>query len=198
MSEDHTVIDSYDVVEEEEEFFTIDFNTGQAYQKEETLMVKEEETITTKEGKSFPTKEEMAKLNESIVPAPELEEDKEDLPEIKAAKEEVIKEDPFKEEMSNLLIDQIVSKGLGSLLQKNQNLEIHFDKLMEEQRMGDLSAKISHDLQQATDIPRHELRAAFVGGTVRYDRVPSWAKSYLRDYVKNMVSDLSVLVSDEG
>ncbi|MEX3713412.1 hypothetical protein ABFV99_13490 [Cytobacillus horneckiae] len=152
---------------EEEETITIDFDNQTAYQKEEHLFF----------DKSGATNITVGTLDASKF---QLEPPK----------------PTFKDEMNDLLINTITSKAIGSLMKKRFELDTQLDVLLSNQRMGELGPIFSNEINSLLDSRRRELNKCFFGSEVRYENIPEWAKSYIKDYTTEMVRNLSVLIDD--
>ncbi|WP_263117552.1 hypothetical protein [Bacillus subtilis] len=103
----------------------------------------------------------------------------------------------FKGELQDLLLNSITSKAISSLLIKHKNLDTKMDCLLEEQRMGELTPLIAAETSKIMDNRRMELRSCFAGAEIKYERIPKWAQSYVKEYVRDMVHGLSILVEDD-
>ena len=168
MTEEQVNINpSYSCIEEEEETITLDFSNNTIYQKEEHLLVK-----TSDSGSVI-----------SYVPETETV--------------KVQEQNTFQSELNNLLVDTITSKALASLLSKHRSVSDEVEGIIHSKRMGGLSDLLDSEIHKAMDKRRQEIRACFVGGTVRYEKIPTWARSYVKEYIKDMVHGL-VMLTDDG
>lgn len=181
MSEDkgvYNTLPSYVAEEEEEEesIITLDFENQTIYEADTTLLMREAD-------------------NEVITPYEE-DEDEED-----NESEEVPPPPPnvpaFKSELQDILMDSITSKAVASLLEKHRTLDKEVDLAIDEaSNMGELKGLLSADIHKTMEKRRHELRAAFNGAGVNYNAIPEWAKSYVRQYVRDAVIGIAVLIED--
>ncbi|MEK1828888.1 hypothetical protein AAAC51_07005 [Priestia megaterium] len=103
----------------------------------------------------------------------------------------------FKDELQDVLLNTITSKAIGSLLKKQNNLDIKIDKLMYDQRMGKLGSMIDNEIDSLMQKRRKELRNCYAGSIVRYEHIPEWAHQYVKDYTKDMIHSLSIFVEEE-
>ncbi|MGG1071256.1 hypothetical protein ABE178_15650 [Priestia megaterium] len=201
-------IPNYVVEEEnEEETFTLDFKNKTAFSKTEGVIMSENisvsnidtskivdgskivaNTITSSEfnnvypfpGTSYPYSET------PVTPLPHNP-----LPvELKPA------EPTFKDELQDLLINSVTSKAIASLLSKHRALDNDMDELLEKRRMGELGNMINKDIEDIMTKRRQELRACYVGSDVRYEKIPEWAKPYVKEYIGDMIHGLAILVED--
>jgi hypothetical protein len=70
------------------------------------------------------------------------------------------------------------------------------DALLEKRRMGELGSMINKDIEDIMTKRRQELRACYVGSDVRYEKIPEWAKPYIKEYIGDMIHGLAILVED--
>lgn len=190
-------IPNYVVEEEnEEETFTLDFKNKKAFSKTEGVIMSEHidtskivaNTITSNEfdnvypfpGTSYPHSETpISTLPHNPLPV-----------ELKPA------EPTFKDELQDLLINSVTSKAIASLLSKHRALDNDMDQLLEKRRMGELGNMINKDIEDIMNKRRQELRACYVGADVRYEKIPEWAKPYIKEYIGDMIHGLAILVED--
>lgn len=166
--------------EDEEETVTIDFENETIYQKEEHLIVK-----GNINGTSIITADTaFAAMNSIGEPIP-----------FPTAPVEPPKP-TFKDEMNDFLLNTITSKAIASLMEKRFTLDKEIDKLLQGQRMGELGNVLSDEIGTALYEKRTELRKCYVGSEVKYDRIPDWAKSYIKEYTKDMIHGLTVLIDE--
>lgn len=217
MTEDQSIMYSVEEEDDEEETITIDFDNKQIYSKEETIIVRERTippgighlamgSVTTTPG-----------TWQSVYPPPApAETTVTTLPYITTADPHVSSgisvssgqiqtatiapppEPSFELELQNYFLDKMTSKAIASLLSKLNKLGDEMDPMPGKKRMGKLGDMIQDNLNDITFKRRAELRQCFSGGIVRYDRIPKWAREYVRDYIGNMVHGLSVLTDDEN
>lgn len=201
-------IPNYVVEEEnEEETFTLDFKNKTAFSKTEGVIMSENisasnidtskivdgskivaSTITSNEfnnvypfpGTTYPYSETPV----STLPHTPLPVD------LKPA------EPTFKDELQDLLINSVTSKAIASLLSKHRALDNDMDELLEKRRMGELGNMINKDIEDIMTKRRQELRACYVGADVRYEKIPEWAKPYIKEYIGDMIHGLAILVED--
>ncbi|MBJ8109014.1 hypothetical protein JDS99_04955 [Bacillus cereus group sp. N6] len=166
----------YVVEEEEEETITVDLENQTIYQKEEGLIVSQDGIIDPnmyKMSKTFGDFDGDMRAIEITPPKP-----------------------TFQNELQDLLLNTVTSKAVASLLSKHSALDTELDILMENKRMGQLGSILDKEIDDMMTKRRMELRSCFIGEQVRYEKVPDWAKSYVREYIKNMIHGLSILVED--
>ena len=160
------------VVEEEdedEEVFTLDFDNNKAYSKEEHLVVRDGDSI-------FHASLEVPTMPVNIQPQPPV--------------------DPFKNELQDLLLNTITSKAISSLLKKHYDLDTKIDNLFEKNRMGELGTILDNEIDSIMENRRKELRNCYAGPNVKYERIPKWAHNYVREYTKDLVHSIAILVED--
>ncbi|MES9681718.1 hypothetical protein ABWK22_02135 [Gottfriedia acidiceleris] len=178
MTEEQVIENPVYVVEEEdeeEETITLDFENKTIFQKEESLIVKTDGVIDP----SKYTLPNECWMTGTISPI--------DLTPPKPT---------FQNELQDLLLNTVTSKAVASLLGKHSNLDNEFDKLMETRRMGQLGSILGKEIDEIMYKRRMELRACFVGKQVKYEKIPEWAKSYVKEYIENMVHGLAILADD--
>lgn len=164
----------YVVEEEEEETITVDLDNKTIYQKEEGLMLKRDGVIDASLINTFDIRN--GHFGESLDLTPP--------------------KPTFQNELQDLLLNTVTSKAVASLLSKHSALDTELDILMENKRMGQLGSILDKEIDDMMTKRRMELRSCFIGEQVRYEKVPDWAKSYVREYIKNMIHGLSILVED--
>ncbi|PFP65217.1 hypothetical protein COK00_11390 [Bacillus cereus] len=164
----------YVVEEEEEETITVDLENKTIYQKEEGLMIKTDGVIDPSLTNTFDVRNGHFGGTLDLTPP----------------------KPAFQNELQDLLLNTVTSKAVASLLSKHSTLDTELDKLMENKRMGQLGSILDKEIDEMMTKRRMELRSCFIGEQVRYEKIPDWAKSYVREYIKNMVHGLSILVED--
>lgn len=184
---------AYEVDEEEEESVTIDFENKTIYQKEEGLILKGKGLVVdgvTDPDKIFTTR--LAPTPDTTFPTDQSGET------ITAPVGAIAPPEPtFKDELQDLLLNSVTSKAIASLLSKHYDLDTDLDKtLNSNRRMGQLNNMIAGEVQRTMDKHRQELRACYVGSEVRYEKIPVWAKAYVKDYIRDMIHGLAILVDD--
>lgn len=207
-------IPNYVVEEEnEEETFTLDFKNKKAFSKTEGLVVSgnmdtshimasggidaskiTSSTISNSELNNvypFPrTPYPYSETPISTLPYNPLPVDLNKICEVEPAKP------TFKDELQDLLINSVTSKAIASLLSKHRALDNDMDELLEKRRMGELGNMINKDIEDIMTKRRQELRACYVGADVRYEKIPEWAKPYIKEYIGDMIHGLAILVED--
>lgn len=138
---------------------------------DQTIYSKEEVLIT----KELNTNEELKDVSATFPPKPEPS---------------------FRDELQDYLLNSVTSKAVASLLQKHKDLDTELDLLLEKQRIGRLGDMIDSDIDKIMNNRRLELKDCFAGSNIKYERIPEWAKTYVKEYIKNMVHGLSILVDD--
>lgn len=166
--------------DEEEETITLDFTEDgvKAYEKKETIIVKDENGNI--KGYS----------NEYVIPDEGVLLDK-----IKSLIESEKKEEPaFKVEMGGFIQDIFVSKAVASLMKKLHDAE---KKITRDDRafdgMGQVGNILEMKIVDEMYEKRQELRRAYISewdNRIDYNKVPEWAKSYIKEYIQNMMSGL--------
>ena len=149
----------------------------------------EEETFTLDFDKGVAIKQEVI-VGENIIP----KEDK-----------EVVYVEPertFKDDLSDLFIDTLTSKAIGSLIQKQRRLELETHEAMvryTDGKMGALGPMLENETFKPMEKYLKELKGAYgYSGNVHYDRIPDWAKGYIKDYITNFVrTTADFLLEDE-
>lgn len=164
----------YVVEEEEEETITVDLENQTIYQKEEGLMLKTDGVIDASLISTFDIRN--GNFGETLDLTPP--------------------KPTFQNELQDLLLNTVTSKAVASLLSKHSALDTELDILMENKRMGQLGSILDKEIDDMMTKRRMELRSCFIGEQVRYEKVPDWAKSYVKEYIKNMIHGLSILVED--
>lgn len=176
---------NYTVIEDEEESITIDFKNKSIYQKEEELVVIEKDEVLDDQLAPEATSNSVAsegtitinsdgiKIGTTAPPKPS-----------------------FQDELQDLLLNSVTSKAIAALLSKHYSLDTDLDKTLSNRRMGQLNEMITSEVQRTMDKHRQELRACYVGDKVRYENIPDWAKAYVKEYIKDMISGLAILVDD--
>lgn len=106
-------------------------------------------------------------------------------------------EPSFQLELQDLLLNKITSKAVASLLSKLNSVGDELDRTSLKKRMGKLNDMMQNDIYNLTFKRRTELKQSFSGGQVRYDRIPKWAREYVRDYIGEMVHGLAILTEDD-
>lgn len=161
--------------EDEEEIITLDFNNQSIYQKEESLMIKLNDESTVKELHN--------PNNKLVAPVEKIS---------------VVEEPPsFQTELQTLLVDSITSKALASLLTKHRGLQDEISSLVDSKYLGELSTILDNEIDATMEKRRQEIRSCFASGIIRYDRIPTWAQSYIKEYIKDVVHEWAKSVEKE-
>lgn len=158
--------------DEEDEIFTLDFDNNTAYEK-----IGEGVAVRDEDGNiSLVNDEDLADKIKSIL-------DKEES-----------KEPVFKTEMNDMFTNILVSKAVASLLKKLRAAE---DKITIDDRvfdgMGVLGGMLESTIVDAFFEKRAELRRCYISewdSRVDFNRVPEWAKGYIKEYIHNMMNGL--------
>ena len=153
-------IDLYEVFEEEEETFTIDFDNNVVTSKEEMLFVKE----TTPEPKYVQMPEQTSS---------------------------------FKNEIQDVFFNKLTSKAIASLISKQRELDTYIEDGISSKRMGKLNDILDREMSAVLNKHRQELRNCYAGPIVKYERIPDWAKGYIKEYIENMIHDMDALLNDD-
>ncbi|WP_455675601.1 hypothetical protein [Pradoshia sp.] len=162
---------SYVCEEEEEEVITLDFSNQSIYQKGEALVIKLDEECTVKE----PDNSKVVNITEKVAVEPPS----------------------FQSELQTLLIDSITSKALASLLTKHRGLQDEISSLVDSKYLGELSTILDSEIDATMEKRRQEIRSCFASGIIRYDRIPAWAQSYIKEYFKDVVHEWAKSVEKE-
>ena len=149
--------------DEEEETITLDFDKGTAYEKvEEGVAVRSEDgSINIVDGS------ELSEKIKDIIQKPE-----------KSRQEE---------KYGNIVSEILVRKALASLLEKISKTSAEIYSIIDEARMGNVGNTLDSKVSDLFDEKRMELKQAFIGNKVNYERIPSWAESYVDEYVLNAI-----------
>lgn len=183
----------YEVIEEEEEeTFTLDFDNKVAFSKEEHLIIKGD--LDGDEASSYTWNNNGLTIEEPLTTIAKFPEPPISTLEYKPV--EVKPVDPFKNDLQELLLNTIASKAIGSLMKKHNTLDTKLDNLVYNHRMGQLGDLVGNEINDLMYKRRMELRSCFVGSEVRYEKVPDWARSYVKEYTRDMIHGLSVLIED--
>jgi len=158
-----------EIEEGEEETFRLDFEKGVATQVEETLIVGENVVSDT------------MKQVEAPIPTKPAE-------------------PTFENELSEFFMQTLTSKAVSSLINKlhKAETEMHEAITIRSPQMGVLSSMLEDDMFKQVDSRRKELRAAygFGMGRVYYDKIPEWAKGYVKNYIRGFVGTAADLMED--
>lgn len=189
-----SVSPSYDnLIEEEEETITLDFDNQKIYQKEEhfiTSISSKPFVVDPKAGIISHDPKTGVTISDCVYRRPTID--------TNTVIPEPVKEAPiFQTELNNLLVDTMTSKALASLLSKHRSVSDEVEELIHSKRMGELTDLLDSEIHNAMEKRRQEIRSCFIGGTVRYEKIPSWARSYVKEYIKDMVHGL-VMLTDDG
>lgn len=156
-------LELYEVTEEEEEIFTLDFENNTAITKQEFVCIKEEASntpLTTIEVASEPLKP------------------------------------TFQQEIENTFFNKLTSKAIASLISKQRELDTDIEEAISSKRMGKLNDILDREVSAVLNKRRQELRNCYAGPIVKYDRIPDWAKGYIKEYIENMIHDMDSLLND--
>lgn len=200
---ENTLIYEVEEEDDEEETITIDFDNEMIYSKEEHLYVKDTSSF---EGPKFDTsKIDISKIttdaisylgdNDRRIVAGTI--DAKDLSTVGIAGPEEIKPS-FQNELQDLLLNSITSKAVASLLSKHRSLDTELLTVVgkKQRHMGELGDILENEIDKLMENRRMELRRSFVGSQVRYERIPEWAKNYVKEYIQNFVHTIAVLTED--
>lgn len=172
---------SYEVEETEEELFKLDFDSKKAYTLDDFMLMKKA-SMTNSEA-------DMNKLKNLVVKNTEN---------VKTSLHLPPSNHSFENELSGLMLNTFVSKAIASLLAKHRCLDTELDLLLENKRMGELKDMLDEEIDMIMEKRRRELKACYVGDKVRYEAIPEWAKSYVKEYMKDMIGAMSLLIDDSG
>lgn len=227
MTEDHGIMYTVEEEDDEEETITLDFENKAIYQKEEGLIIGEnlkeqwdqsmKDAFSITPGSVVPLDDGIPAITtgtwQSIYPPPAPSTTtvttlpfitpastggiRMDASKVQTATVAPPPEPSFQLELQDLLLNKITSKGVASLLSKLNKLGDELDQLPEKKRMGKLSDMMQHDIYELTHKRRAELKQSFSGGQVRYDRIPKWAREYVKDYIGEMIHGLAILTEDD-
>ncbi|PFK99856.1 hypothetical protein COJ01_17485 [Priestia megaterium] len=201
-------IPNYVVEEEnEEETFTLDFKNKTAFSKTEGVIMSENisasniDTSKIVDGSKIVANTITSNEFNNVYPFPGTpypysETPVRPLPHNPLPVELKPAEPTFKDELQDLLINSVTSKAIASLLSKHRALDNELDELMSKRRMGELGDILDQEMDEMMNKRRQELRACYVGGDVRYEKIPEWAKRYVKEYIGNMIHGLAILVED--
>lgn len=157
-------LELYEVIEEDEEIITLDFNKNIAISKEEHLIVKETVDERT-------TKKPVTIHAEPLKPT-------------------------FQQEIENTFFNKLTSKAIASLITKQRELDTDIEAAISSKRMGKLNDILDREISSVLNSRRQELRNCYAGPIVKYDRIPDWAKGYIKEYIENMIHDMDILLSE--
>lgn len=157
-------LDMYEVIEEEEETFTINFDNQTIISKEEYVAVKTDNPSI----KSIP----IEKVAEPLKPT-------------------------FQQEIENTFFNKLTSKAIASLIAKQRDLDLSIEEAIASKRMGKLNDILDREVSSVLNKRRQELRNCYAGPIVKYERIPDWAKGYIKEYIENMIHDMDALLSDD-
>lgn len=102
----------------------------------------------------------------------------------------------FKNELQDLLLNTITSKAVASLLAKHRALDTELDLLLENKRMGELRDLLDNEIDSVMEKRRRELKACYIGDKVRYESIPEWARTYVKEYMRDMIGGIALLLDD--
>jgi hypothetical protein len=154
--------------DEEEETFTLDFDKGIATQKigEGVAIRNEDGTIEVIEG---PVADKIKEV---------------------AAPVEVSPYDKEKNRFQDMITERMVSKALASIMVRLNQAQLDADKAVRESGLGFMSDKTAQAVWETIDKQKRELKQAWHGGVVAYDKIPAWAMPWVEDYIRNGLNTL--------
>jgi hypothetical protein len=159
--------------DEEEETITLDFDKGIATQKvgEGVAVRNEDGSIEVIEGSVADKIAEVVKEGNTVVYEPT----------------------PFEKEKNrfqDMITERMVSKALGSLMQRLNKVQDEAEKAAYNAGLGYLGERTSMGLYKAVDEQKKEIRQCWNGATVVYDKIPAWAMPWVEDYIRNGLNTL--------
>lgn len=152
--------------DEEEETFTLDFDKGIATQK-----IGEGVAVRDTDG------------NVSLIEGPVADKIKEVV-----APTTPVEVSPFEKEKNrfqDMITERMVSKALGSLMERLSKAQRDADKAITSSGLGWMSERTTREVWETIEKQRREIRQAWNGGVVAYDKIPTWAMPWVEDYIKN-------------
>jgi hypothetical protein len=160
--------------DEEEETFTLDFDKGIATQKigEGVAIRNEDGTIEVIEG---PVADKIKEVAAPVGPGT------------------VVEPTPYEKEknrFSDLITERLVSKALASLMERLNNVQKESEKVAHDVGLGYLGERTYNGMYESVEKQKKEIRMAWHGGVVAYDKIPSWAMPWVEDYIKNGLNSL--------
>ena len=161
--------DSGNVVEEEdedEEVFTLDLDTGIAYEK-----VGEGVAVRNEDGKF------------AMVDDFELEE--------KIKKMVTEQQEPtLQQRYQDMITDRFVSKAISSLVDKYSRAARLAADNVQDTIGGEIGYALGDKVYEEVRKQKEELRAAIAGGRVNYDKIPTWAQFQIDEYIQDSLTAL--------
>lgn len=179
------------IEESEEETITLDFNNMTAYtQPEEKIVVPEALSTVSKETFMKEWKhmmEEGPKVVPEPVPLPHVvtnEPKVEFIPPVRT----------YKDDIQDLVVNKLASQAIASLLEQQGQLDIEIDNALDGKKIGTLQGILSDELGEVIDKRKRELKQCFgIGGRIDFDKIPTWARSYVEDYITNTIVSMCIL-----
>jgi len=171
--------------DDEEETFTLDLESGEAYQVESTIVTREVEDEEISEGLA----ERIKKAEEKINVLDAIVVNDEPGPEYEAYKEQ--------ERYGALIRDRFVSRAIGALIAELNRVDGESHKVFGESKLGiAIGGKLDEEFSNAIYKKKMELRAAYSGMTVKYDKIPDWAKNWIDEYIQGALNSLITLAEE--
>lgn len=90
----------------------------------------------------------------------------------------------------DMITDRLVSKALGALLERLHNVQKESEKIAHSAGLGYLSERTADGLYQTVQKQKLEIRQSWSGGVINYDKIPTWAKPWVDDYITNGLNTL--------
>lgn len=90
----------------------------------------------------------------------------------------------------DMITDRLVSKALGSLLERLNEVQKDSENVVQKAGLGFLSERTSNAVYEAIDKQKIELRQSWNGGVINYEKIPGWAKPWIDDYIRNGLNTL--------
>jgi hypothetical protein len=211
--------DEFEIEEDEEEVFTLDFEKGIAIQQGvimgEGLLENVAQQLNKKVvAKGMVTAYESTEtpVFTNVVEAPEGYEDAAREAEEREQAEPKIKEGQlvvhavaptptYRDTLATLFVDTLTSKAIASLIEKHRDLEKDVYDNITSNKKHQSMGKVIHAHEQvildSIDAKTRELRKSYgFSGRVSHEHIPEWAKAYIEDYIKNFVHEIASLMGD--
>lgn len=180
------------IEESEEETITLDFNSMTAYtQPEEKVVIPEALSTVSKDAFVKEWNELMKNQPPKVVPLPELE------PQVITNEPKVEFIPPvrtYKDDIQDLIVNKLASQAIASLIEQQAKLDIEIDNAIDGKKLGTLQGILSDELGEVIDKRKRELKQCFgIGGRIDFDKIPKWARSYVEDYITNILASVCIL-----
>lgn len=164
--------------DDEEETITLDFTEGgiKAYEKKETVIIKDEEG-NIKQFSSNYTIEDEEEFVEKIKSIIETE-----------------KKPPLQQKYQDMITEKLVSKAIAKMVSMLDKAAMETGRAVRASvRIPGVSDKLSTDTYELIYARKEELKKAWKYGRVDWDNIPEWAHTYIDEYIEEAIWGIASL-----